>query len=807
MTNNPSQPITNVAQGLAHLLRVFLLLQPFNGVYAKFNTEVVYRVTEHLDSFMRVPREVLDYQLRFRQGGGFPNRMRAADRDVYFSMARILQGEPNTFFSLEDGTFIGVAAKGAYAFYREAGDTFYEVPDDINASHPFWKYWGACVDDTGAPQNCTLEIGSKEAGSKDQYVECVDGCKLEPCPGQSNCSDIAETEGDECLDNLIYCPRYKYGSFGEDKDLNKTYGFIPRLYHCIDTYGVVTDEDCFFQDDVTPAHREIIGDYQYCQAKGGSGKCNPFVGNYRTAKYDARYRDWYQLIKSNLKPMWSEPAISFESFEISYSVPLFSTDEQGRRVFDGVMAMDYDLLNISMYLKNAYNETNIAVAFFERNDPNSVIATSTGNSLIYNVFDEDPTQPCPYELGTDESLTLCSPERLPMTSLVGGRIDKVLVNAFLKHKDAGHVTNTSSSPPQEPNLLTFNEEDENVGSAFFVSTISTFERPEANLFWSFVVVMPGTVSNSDSINRGDSDFALLCGVACIGAAVCFMFFVLFMHNRMERQIMMADWRFTCLFFLACTALNLVSLSFLGPSTHSSCLVRMWLFNLVFVVALSPLLAKCLRMLLLVSSPGRLAPRRKITHLQTFVMFMLPPILVQVVILTIFTFVDPSIPTQVLEMSGGFDVTQHVVCAHSSNAFYILQVVYVGSLVLGGVVLSYLTRNVESRFGEAKQLIFAMSSVLGVGAIIILFSTLMEYDYSGKKVLFAVGICWGSVISCSAFAMPRLLTALDERDASRRRSSQGTRFPSTEISQPYSRDLSARIQSMTSEQHPEGSQNQ
>jgi hypothetical protein len=186
--------------------------------------------------------------------------------------------------------------------------------------------------------------------------------------------------------------------------------------------------------------------------------------------------------------------------------------------------------------------------------------------------------------------------------------------------------------------------------------------------------------------------------------------------------------------------------------------------------------------------------------------MLPPIVVQVVILTIFTVVDPPTPTQVLEMPGSFDVTRHVVCANSSNAFFILQVVFEGSLVFGGVVLSYLTRNVESRYGEAKQLIFAMSSILGVGTIIILFSRLMAYDFSGKMVLYAVGICWGSVISCSAFAMPRLLTARDERESLRRRSSQGTQLPSTELPQPYSRDFSVRVPNLSTEQHPEGNQN-
>jgi hypothetical protein len=141
--------------------------------------------------------------------------------------------------------------------------------------------------------------------------------------------------------------------------------------------------------------------------------------------------------------------------------------------------------------------------------------------------------------------------------------------------------------------------------------------------------------------------------------------------------------------------------------------------------------------------------------------MLPPILLQAVVLLIFTLLDPPTATQVLDNPGTVDVTQQVICSQNTQAFFILQIVLEGSLTLAGAILAYHLRHVESKFGESKQLVFAMSSILGVACITLILSSLMGDD-SGKRVLYAVGICWGTAVSCCAFALPRLLTVQNDR---------------------------------------------
>ena len=89
------------------------------------------------------------------------------------------------------------------------------------------------------------------------------------------------------------------------------------------------------------------------------------------------------------------------------------------------------------------------------------------------------------------------------------------------------------------------------------------------------------------------------------------------------------------------------------------------------------------------------------------------ILVQATILLCFTFVDPPVPTEVIEKEEG-TIVQRIICSTETNAFYITQVVFEVGIVAIGCFLAYMTRNLQDEFGEAKQLIFAMYNVAFVG---------------------------------------------------------------------------------------------
>ena len=85
-------------------------------------------------------------------------------------------------------------------------------------------------------------------------------------------------------------------------------------------------------------------------------------------------------------------------------------------------------------------------------------------------------------------------------------------------------------------------------------------------------------------------------------------------------------------------------------------------------------------------------------------------------------------------------------------------------MLIGCTLAIKTRNLDPRFGEAKQLAFAMYNIAFTGIVIIVVLNLVELEYTTKVILHAAGVCWGTVFSSFAFVLPRLLAIKKDNKA-------------------------------------------
>lgn len=90
------------------------------------------------------------------------------------------------------------------------------------------------------------------------------------------------------------------------------------------------------------------------------------------------------------------------------------------------------------------------------------------------------------------------------------------------------------------------------------------------------------------------------------------------------------------------------------------------------------------------------------------------------------------------------------------------------LVLIGCVLAFLTRDLDPKFGEAKQLGFAVYNIAFTGIIIVVILQVVDMDQSGKLILQAIGVLWGSLFSAFAFVLPRLIEVVQSEKAKRRR---------------------------------------
>lgn len=214
----------------------------------------------------------------------------------------------------------------------------------------------------------------------------------------------------------------------------------------------------------------------------------------------------------------------------------------------------------------------------------------------------------------------------------------------------------------------------------------------------------------------------------------------------------SDWRFTGAFIFNCALLNLACLSFIGPNTNELCLLQMWIMNLFYICVLAPLFVKTYRMYLLVGTQR--VRRQNIPHSKTFFM-MVPFILVEILILLIFTFVDPSKKTSIIEQYGS-DIIYREVCSHETAAFFWTQCVYEGGLLLIGCYLAYKTRNMNEEFGESKQLIFSMYNIAFVASIIIIVANVVDVYERALCILLTVGVFWCTIFSSGVFVLPRLL---------------------------------------------------
>jgi hypothetical protein len=153
----------------------------------------------------------------------------------------------------------------------------------------------------------------------------------------------------------------------------------------------------------------------------------------------------------------------------------------------------------------------------------------------------------------------------------------------------------------------------------------------------------------------------------------------------------------------------------------------------------------------------------------------PPILLQVLILTLFSIFDPAKLYTYVDIDGSSSY-QHSVCRHDTAAFTITQVVFEGGLVLIGCILAFKTRNLGSTLGEAKQLLFAMYNVALVSVIVLLMGSLLRIDQKSVYVIMTVGIFWATVFSSCAFVLPRILQV--QRNAMRKRGSSVGRSSSS-----------------------------
>ena len=413
--------------------------------------------------------------------------------------------------------------------------------------------------------------------------------------------------------------------------------------------------------------------------------------------------------------------------------------------------------DVNDFLVEAYKNTSTLIVIFEAEAPHRVIGSSTGTVPIRDGI----------HLSIDEFYD-------PMDSN-GTPLDEVLVQAYWEQAYQNYP---------EGRLITVKISEE-IDSKVYASQSTLYEYPGIEgLKWRVIIVSPGIRSDQDEILPGSGGtFALVIALATAGVLLCTFFCFLLYRKRTERAVIFGDWRFTCAFIAGCVLMNTSSYSYLGPTTDSTCLLRMWMFHLMFAITLSPLFVKVYRMHRLVGS-GHSFLRTTFSNRKA-ASWTLPIIVIMILILIVSTFVFPPQAQEIIENNEGEElVVQRIVCASENPTMLIVRFTFEAILLLVGCILAYKTRHLKKGFGESKQLIFAMYNIALVMVIIGVVIGFVEMNASSKGLLLTIGVLWGTGFSAAAFVVPRMVQIKRQSQNSRGSSrTSGVTVPQSSLGAP------------------------
>jgi hypothetical protein len=319
-----------------------------------------------------------------------------------------------------------------------------------------------------------------------------------------------------------------------------------------------------------------------------------------------------------------------------------------KKIFRGAWAVDYSLSELSTLFFSQYNISNdkdMTVLIVEHEAPHYIIAVSTGSVASIKVKSNDPTQACP---DPDNAGPDCMAIRVTIDQLDGHPTDDLMKKAFRAQRDAGFP---------ESDVISFKESAEFGASAYF-SQGSLYESDNPNLKWHIIIVIPIHRSDSDTAIPGDPAFVILLTMGLLGFTVCFSLGGLICFFRKKEVFRCSDWRFTCTYVFLSGCLNLSTFTLLGETNNATCMLRIWTFNLCFVCSIAPLFVKEWRMHKLLLAGVR-CTRVTMTHFHAF-LYTLPMIAIEILILTLFSIVDPRMAVE--ETGAGNNSGEHqIVC--------------------------------------------------------------------------------------------------------------------------------------------------
>eukprot|EP00013_Stygamoeba_regulata_P024316 CAMPEP_0177664442 /NCGR_PEP_ID=MMETSP0447-20121125/20496_1 /TAXON_ID=0 /ORGANISM="Stygamoeba regulata, Strain BSH-02190019" /LENGTH=1047 /DNA_ID=CAMNT_0019170415 /DNA_START=50 /DNA_END=3193 /DNA_ORIENTATION=+ len=205
-------------------------------------------------------------------------------------------------------------------------------------------------------------------------------------------------------------------------------------------------------------------------------------------------------------------------------------------------------------------------------------------------------------------------------------------------------------------------------------------------------------------------------------------------------------------------------TFFGQPTDAQCIVQIWFLPLSFTVMLAPLLAKTFRVVYIMRKVKtfRLA---KITNVE-LLGWVCGLLLINIIICSIWTGVSTPQAQLSLESEKELLPKYHLKCNSDHNEVFIwLSLGYAIAMLVAGLILAFLARNVSSAFNESKWISFAIYNFCFIGAVIIPIMILLDNDQAARLILQSIAIFVAVTGFVLLLCVPKIMAVWNNETAS------------------------------------------
>lgn len=256
----------------------------------------------------------------------------------------------------------------------------------------------------------------------------------------------------------------------------------------------------------------------------------------------------------------------------------------------------------------------------------------------------------------------------------------------------------------------------------------------------------------------------------LGACICLAVGLFLIAKRESSLIKASQVRISCCFVAGAFLANIGTFALVGGLSDVKCKLQFWALILPMTMLLAFLFGKVYRAYIVFVAAQKFQ-RVTVTDRELFLKIFLV-ILVQVVILLIWTFVEDS-RVESLTMTESVDQRYCIgedchpaeeQCVENYNIVGIFSIVYLAILVLVGCILSCQSRKLPNCFSEAKYIMLAMYNVGLVAIMIGIVAAVADLAVSAETLLLTFAVFLVATGSVVLVFLPKFIKILSTSEA-------------------------------------------